>query len=72
MSGEGVIPAAEPMDNARELLDAALPAIRAAVARTLPDADPEWIRRLAAGYFDAGPVMVAAIAGWAVGAGVRV
>lgn len=55
--------------DAPERLDAAMPAIREAVISTLPAANPEWLTRMRGGQFDSGPLMVAAIAAWAVGAG---
>ncbi|ARS29061.1 hypothetical protein KC8_17465 [Sphingomonas sp. KC8] len=57
--------------NAPERLDAAMPAIREAVISTLPAANAEWLVRMRGGQFDSGPLMVAAIAAWAVGAGVE-
>ncbi|WP_157663934.1 hypothetical protein [Sphingomonas sp. KC8] len=48
-----------------------MPAIREAVISTLPAANAEWLVRMRGGQFDSGPLMVAAIAAWAVGAGVE-
>jgi len=58
MSGEASLP---------DLLDAAMPAIREAVISTLTDPHPDWLVRMRAGFFDSGPLMVAAIAAWTVG-----
>ena len=49
-----------------EALREALPALREAIAATLPDAHKVWLAQLHDGAFDAGPLLRAAKAGWRV------
>ncbi|MDX3885572.1 MAG: hypothetical protein QHC65_14215 [Sphingomonas sp.] len=54
-----------------DALAIAMPAIRAAVRAFLTDPHPDWVKKLEAGEFDGGPLVRAAVAGWAVAMGER-